>query len=53
MLFHVGGPTEGGWRVEEVWESQAALDKFFQEKLGAALQRQTSASSRSFSKSTT
>jgi quinol monooxygenase YgiN len=29
---------EGGWRVVDVWESQEALDKFFQEKLGQALQ---------------
>jgi quinol monooxygenase YgiN len=39
MLYHVAGPTgNGGWRVVEVWESQEALDRFFQEKLGKALQ---------------
>jgi quinol monooxygenase YgiN len=38
QLFHVEGPMEGGWRVVDVWESQEALDKFFQEKLGQALQ---------------
>jgi quinol monooxygenase YgiN len=38
MLSHVAGPTADGWRVVEVWESQEALDRFFQEKLGAALQ---------------
>ena len=37
QLFHVEGPMEGGWRVVDVWESQEALDKFFQEKLGQAL----------------
>jgi hypothetical protein len=37
MLYHAGGPTSDGWRVIEVWESQEALDRFFQEKLGAAL----------------
>src|SRR5438309_7731929 len=26
------------WRVVDVWESEEALDKFFQEKLGQALQ---------------
>src|SRR5688500_19930785 len=39
MLYHVGGPTESGWWVVEVWESQEAMDRFFQEKLGAALQK--------------
>ena len=39
MLYHIAAPmTGGGWRVIEVWESQAAADKFFQEKLGTALQ---------------
>jgi quinol monooxygenase YgiN len=39
MLYHVAAPmTSGGWRVVEVWESQAAADKFFQEKLAMALQ---------------
>jgi quinol monooxygenase YgiN len=38
LLYHVDGPIEGGWRVVDVWESQEAFDKFFQEKLGQALQ---------------
>jgi hypothetical protein len=37
MLYHVGGPTETGWRVTEVWESQEAADRFFQQTLGQAL----------------
>ena len=38
-IFHVAGPMEGGgWRVVEVWESQEAVNKFFQE-LGPALQK--------------
>ena len=38
-IFHVAGPMEGGgWRVVEVWESQEAVNKFFQEVLGPALQ---------------
>jgi hypothetical protein len=37
MLYHVGGPTEGGWRVAEVWESQDAADRFFKDRLGQAL----------------
>jgi len=39
MLYHAGGSTEAGWCVIEVWESQEALDRFFQEKLGQALQK--------------
>jgi hypothetical protein len=38
-MMHVAGPMEGGWRVFDVWESQEALDAFFQERLGAALQK--------------
>ena len=38
LLYHVEGAIEGGWRVVDVWESQEALDTFFQEKLGQALQ---------------
>jgi len=37
-IFHVAGPMEGGWRVVEVWESQEAVNKFFQEQLMPALQ---------------
>ena len=37
-IFHVAGPIEGGWRIVDVWESQEAVNKFFQEQLGPALQ---------------
>ena len=37
MLYHIAAPMADGWRVVEVWESQAAADKFFQEKLAQAL----------------
>src|SRR6266566_4717285 len=30
-IFHVAGPIEGGWRIVDVWESQEAVNKFFQE----------------------
>ena len=39
MLYHVAGPTETGWRVVEVWESQEAATRFFQAPLGPALHR--------------
>lgn len=38
MLYHVPAPmAAGGFQVIEVWENQAAADKFFQEKLAQAL----------------
>ncbi len=39
LLYHAAGPTENGWCVMEVWESQEMLDQFFQQKLGAALKQ--------------
>jgi hypothetical protein len=39
MLYHAAGPADDGWRVVEIWESQETLDRFFKDKLGAALQR--------------
>ena len=39
MLYHAAGPIPNGWRVIEIWESQETADRFFQDKLGAALQR--------------
>jgi len=38
-LYHVAGPTETGWCVVEVWESQEAFQRFFDEKLQSALQK--------------
>ena len=39
LLLHLGGPVDGGWRVVDMWESQAAFDKFSQETLAPAMQR--------------
>ncbi len=39
LLYHAAGPIPNGWRVIEIWESQEAAERFFQDKLGAALQR--------------
>ena len=38
MLYHAAGPTETGFCVIEVWESQEAMQTFFDQKLGQALQ---------------
>jgi hypothetical protein len=32
-LFHCAGPTEDGWMVVDVWESQEAADAFLTERL--------------------
>ena len=32
-IFHVAGPTEGGWRVVDVWESQEAFDAYARDKI--------------------
>jgi hypothetical protein len=37
-IFHVAGPSpNGGWRVIEVWESQEAARRFFEERFLPAL----------------
>lgn len=38
MLYHAAGPSEDGFCVIEVWESQEAADRFFDEQLSAALE---------------
>jgi quinol monooxygenase YgiN len=38
LLYHVAGPIEAGWRVVEVWESREVAERYFNEKLGQALQ---------------
>ena len=39
-IFHAAGPTEDGWRVVEVWESQEAADAYFQGGLGQVLKNE-------------
>lgn len=39
QLAHAAGPMAGGWRVVDTWESQAALDAFFKERLVAVLDK--------------
>ena len=33
LLAHVSGPIDGGWRVINVWESEAAFQRFRSERL--------------------
>ena len=37
ILSHVAGPTENGWRVIDVWESERAVQRFG-EVIGPVLQ---------------
>lgn len=37
MISHVGGPTENGWVVIELWDSKEIQQAFLAERLGAAL----------------
>jgi len=39
LISHVGGPTDNGWCVVEVWESQEAADRFFTDILARPLQK--------------
>jgi hypothetical protein len=33
LLAHVSGPADGGWRVINIWESEAAFQRFRSERL--------------------
>jgi hypothetical protein len=39
LLSHAAGATDGGWRVVEVWDSQADQEAFMSSRLGEALQK--------------
>jgi hypothetical protein len=37
QVYHAAGPTEGGWLVVAVWESQEACDRFVSDTLMTTL----------------
>ena len=37
-ISHAAGPTDEGWRVVDVWESQEAFETFLHERLYQAMQ---------------
>lgn len=39
LLSHTAGPMDGGWRVIDVWENEAAFQAFASTRLGPALQK--------------
>ena len=45
-VAHVAGPYDGGWRIVDVWEDEAALKRFQAERLFPALARVHGASER-------
>ena len=39
IISHTAGPTDGGWRVVDVWASRAKFDQFMEEQLADAMQK--------------
>lgn len=37
VISHMAGPSGKDWVVVDVWESKEAFNKFFEERLGAAI----------------
>jgi hypothetical protein len=37
LILHVAGPTDEGFRIIEVWETEAAWERFSEELQGTAL----------------
>ena len=38
QTYHAAGPTDGGWLIAAIWDSEAAFDSFVQDTLMPALQ---------------
>jgi hypothetical protein len=39
LILHAAGPTETGWRVVDIWDSEEDLNRFRQERLMPATQK--------------
>lgn len=37
LILHAAGPTDEGFRIIEVWESEDAWERFLTERLGSAI----------------
>jgi hypothetical protein len=37
LISHIAGPTDGGFRVLDLWESVEDFDRFVEEQLGPAM----------------
>jgi quinol monooxygenase YgiN len=40
-IAHVAGPYDGGWRIVDVWQDEAALERFRTNHLRPAVQKVT------------
>jgi hypothetical protein len=38
-ISHIAAPMEGGWRVLDVWETREDFERFYQDRLAAALEK--------------
>ena len=41
LVAHVSGPTSDGWRIIDVWETEADQQRFQADRLGPAVARAT------------
>ena len=41
LIAHVSGPSENGWRIIDIWESEEAWRQFEKARLGPALAKAT------------
>ena len=41
LVAHVSGPTENGWRIIDVWESEEDYNRFRSERLLPAMEKAT------------
>lgn len=41
LVAHVSGPTSDGWRIIDIWETEADQQRFQAERLGPAVGRAT------------
>jgi hypothetical protein len=39
QVYHAAGPTDGGWLIVAVWDSQKSFDQFVDKTLMPALQK--------------
>jgi hypothetical protein len=38
-ILHIAAPMEGGWRVLDVWETQEHFERFYEDRLAAAIEK--------------
>jgi hypothetical protein len=39
LIFHAGGPIDGGWGIIDFWESREKFDAFLGGRLGQAIEQ--------------